>query len=89
MEVDMTDTPGYFTDSLGRIEGEMREELKPCPFCGSDEAALASVQVDPFGGRLHTRAVCPNCGAMGGIGWGASEDDEAAQEAEEEWNRRR
>ena len=49
-------------------------ELKPCPFCGSDDC-----QMLPFGDQVYVH--CNDCGGESGF-------DLTAEKAAEKWNRR-
>ena len=58
----------------------MQNELKPCPFCGSDECGIAKTA---YGNYLNIWffAVCDKCGAR-------SKASKNETEAAEAWNRR-
>ena len=64
------------------------EELKPCPFCGSDKIQfLISGHFQPWDGagmRLWYRCACYECGAEMNSGMATT-----MKEATKEWNRRR
>lgn len=53
--------------------------LKPCPFCGKQEAYLTSNCY----GQNYVR--CPNCGA---VVWGNDDENLTEKRAVELWNRR-
>ena len=53
-------------------------ELKPCPFCGDEEAKIKSLT--HFGIMLFN-VMCEKCCAIGGVG-------RTKEQAEEAWNRR-
>lgn len=65
----------------------MSIELKPCPFCGSEQLAYYMDQGDKWG-----RVIC-DCGAQGPdvrTGYREHDDPEKgwAQNAADEWNKR-
>lgn len=53
----------------------MKRELKPCPFCGSDDIALY--------GSVAKFVMCKNCEAAVGVC-----EAESADETIQRWNRR-
>ena len=60
-------------------------ELKPCPFCGSDDLVMSSRETYAFmtGKRMEFyRVKCDTCGAM------VDNDFEDTDKAIEAWNRR-
>ena len=63
------------------------EELKPCPFCGSDKIQfLISGHFQPWDGsgmRLWYRCACYECGSEMNSGMATT-----MKEAIKEWNRR-
>lgn len=62
------------------------EELKPCPFCGSNIVEAVYEDPDPHG-RHFAFVRCENCRADGPYGVGHSKVG-AIEDAEGEWNRR-
>ena len=54
-------------------------ELKPCPFCGGEEAYLTKNCY----GQNYVR--CPKCGA---VVWGSDDENLTKKRAIELWNRR-
>ncbi len=63
----------------------MNEEIKPCPYCKSNDAYVASTY--PFGMSV-LQCICPDCGTCGpsvssGVGWG---DFNAKEQAVALWN---
>ena len=79
-------TPYLTREDLGKINADDREEkLKPCPFCGSDEAWSWPYDTDPMkdGSPSDFRFTvrCRICG----MGNDEYETDSAAVRA---WNRR-
>ena len=52
-------------------EGVIMTELKPCPFCGSNNVKLTSGKNVPWITKDYQSnirvVVCKNCGCMGGI----------------------
>lgn len=69
----------------------MMSELKPCPFCGCDDAGLARVKTifDHVTGYL---VLCPDCGCTVGFNtdteFTAFTDFSTEQEAIDAWNTR-
>lgn len=68
-------------------------ELKPCPFCGSDKLKLVKKRTTYHGHKAYVASVrCNCCNARGGtvtnltIPYAVKEDVEA--EATRRWNRR-
>lgn len=57
------------------------EQLKPCPFCGAEEAAVCKIENLTTGGFHHFDVVCERCGAE-------TAADEDMGEAIAHWNRR-
>ena len=55
------------------------EELKPCPFCGSD-----SVQMSPE--HLKAYVFCEKCGTHGPVYWGDQTKQESQEKASIAWN---
>lgn len=56
------------------------DELKPCPFCGSEEPVVHAVTVPMFGGFKHW-VTCDGCKAETAAA-------DTMEEAVEIWNRR-
>lgn len=54
-------------------------DLKPCPFCGSNEAYVTQNCY----GEYYVR--CPNCGA---VVWGKDDERPTKRQAIDLWNRR-
>ena len=55
-------------------------ELKPCPFCGSDDVALDEFAYRIGDGEWESKVICYECHANTGF--------YTKQEAVEAWNRR-
>lgn len=64
-------------------------ELKPCPFCGSEDISVHAYSIDP-----SCYIVCEKCGASieSKVSWGEmseqEHDDECYKVLAELWNRR-
>ena len=59
-------------------------ELKPCPFCGSDELITTTSNKDREG--VPTQITCDDCGASCGMVY--TQDGEINLELQHEWNKR-
>ena len=59
------------------------EELKPCPFCGS-EAKMHAAFAHGIASRVGAYVECASCGAWSATHWG----DDAQEKTAEAWNRR-
>ena len=61
----------------------MTEDLKPCPFCGSEDSAMFSQDVDPYNVYTDLRyfVKCKCCGCR-------SKKCRTEEKATAKWNRR-
>ena len=64
----------------------MNEELKPCPFCGSDDVIAIPAGEDPIFRFYGYMVTCTKCG--GNLTMYRENTDDFREEVKKAWNRR-